>query len=98
MCCLIGVKMNIIKIILMPLQWLFEGLIYFYKGCISPLLPHGCIYMPTCSTYTLKAIKSFGVIRGTILGAKRIMRCTPRHAGGVDPVPDNIKGDSKWLV
>jgi len=63
-------------------------LIYFYKFCISPLLPHCCIYEPTCSTYTLIAIKRFGVFKGGILGAKRILRCTPRHHGGLDPVPE----------
>lgn len=90
--------MNILKFIFLPLQWLAEGLIYLYKGLISPLLPHGCIYLPTCSTYTLKAIKSFGVFKGSYLGMKRILRCMPHKLGGFDPVPDNIKGDSKWLV
>lgn len=90
--------MKILKILLKPLEWLALGLIYVYKWVISPLLPHGCIYLPTCSTYTLKAIKSFGVFKGTYLGLKRILRCTPKHLGGVDPVPDNIKGDCKWLV
>lgn len=90
--------MSFFRIVLKPLQWLVEGLIYVYKGLISPLLPHGCIYLPTCSTYTLKAIKSFGVFVGGYLGLKRILRCTPKHLGGVDPVPDNIKGDCKWLV
>ncbi len=90
--------MNVFKIIFYPIQLLFEGLIYFYKFCISPLLPHACIYLPTCSTYTLKAIKSFGIFKGSYLGAKRIFRCMPKYIGGVDPVPDNIKGDCKWLV
>ncbi len=90
--------MNILDILLLPFKWLAELLIYFYKFCISPLLPHACIYLPTCSTYTLKAIKSFGVIKGSYLGLKRILRCTPRHCSCVDPVPDNVKGDCKWLV
>ncbi|MBO5223805.1 MAG: membrane protein insertion efficiency factor YidD [Clostridia bacterium] len=78
-------------------RWLFEGLVLFYKKCISPLLPHVCIYTPSCSSYMLEAIQKHGVIRGIILGTKRILRCVPWEKGGFDPVPDNPKGDMKWL-
>lgn len=72
-------------------------LIYFYKLLVSPLLPKTCIYYPTCSTYMLLSIKEFGVIEGIFLGLKRIFRCTPKHHGGIDYVPLNIKGDKKWI-
>ena len=78
-------------------KWLFCGLILFYKKCISPLFPPVCIYTPTCSTYTLEAIEKFGVAKGTYMGIKRVMRCVPWKKGGFDPVPDNPKGDMKWL-
>ncbi len=87
---------RVIKYIV-TLRWLFEGLVLFYKKCISPLLPHVCKYYPTCSSYTLLAIRRFGAVRGIWMGAKRIWRCSPWGEGGFDPVPDNPKGDMKWL-
>lgn len=86
------------NIILYPVKLLLLSLVYIYKFLISPLLPNTCIYTPTCSTYMIVAIKRFGVIKGTWLGIKRIMRCRPGKKGGFDPVPDNIKGDFKWLI
>jgi len=46
----------------------------------------------------LEAIKEFGVIRGVGLGTKRLLKCSPLFEGGVDPVPDNPRGDIKWLI
>ena len=78
-------------------KWLFKGLVLFYKKCISPLLPNVCIYHPSCSTYMLEAIERFGVFKGIALGTGRILRCVPWNEGGFDPVPDNPKGEMKWL-
>lgn len=78
-------------------KWLFLGLVYFYKKCISPLTPDVCIYTPSCSTYMIESIKRFGVIRGIFRGTLRLLRCVPWNAGGFDPVPDNPNGDMKWL-
>ena len=78
-------------------KWLFLALIMFYKKCISPLTPSVCIYHPSCSTYMLEAIERFGVIKGIGLGTARLLRCVPWKEGGFDPVPDNPKGDMKWL-
>lgn len=78
-------------------KWFFKGLILFYKKCVSPLLPNVCKYYPSCSTYMLEAIERFGVFKGIRLGALRISRCAPWGEGGFDPVPDNPKGDMKWL-
>ena len=89
---------KVIKIVCWPLKMLCIGLIYFYKFCISPLLPPCCMFRPTCSTYGLIAFKRFGVIKGGFLTAKRILRCHPRAKGGLDRVPENIKGDFKWLI
>jgi putative membrane protein insertion efficiency factor len=63
------------------------GLIRFYKRFISPLLPPSCIYHPTCSQYTYEAIDKYGVLRGSWMGFKRILRCHPFAKGGYDPVP-----------
>ncbi len=62
-------------------------MIRFYQRGISPLLPPSCRYTPTCSEYTLIAVKRYGLIRGSWLGFKRIMRCHPFCSGGHDPVP-----------
>lgn len=78
-------------------RWFFKGLVLFYKKCISPLLPSVCIYRPSCSTYMLEAIENFGVFKGIWIGSKRILRCVPWNEGGFDPVPDNPKGEMKWL-
>ena len=78
-------------------KWLFVGLVHFYKKCISPALPNVCIYCPTCSSYMLESIERFGVIRGVFMGLLRLLRCNPFARGGFDPVPDNPKGDMKWL-
>jgi len=79
-------------------KWLFVGLILFYQKVISPITPKACIYTPTCSSYMLEAIKKFGVIKGVLKGSGRLLRCLPHKEGGVDPVPDNPKGDIKWLI
>ena len=85
-------------IITRPIVWLFLIPIYIYKGTLSKIMPDVCIYQPTCSTYTIIAIKRFGIIKGIIMGAKRILRCTPKYGGGLDPVPDNIKGKIKYFL
>lgn len=60
----------------------------FYQRRISPLFGPKCRYYPTCSQYTLEAIERYGVLRGGVLGALRILRCNPLFPGGVDPVPE----------
>ena len=73
--------------------------VYLYKFLISPLLPNVCRFYPSCSTYFIQAVKEFGIFKGTILGASRILRCNPRNkCCGYDPVPLNIKGESKWVL
>jgi len=62
------------------------GLIIFYKRCISPLFPPSCRFYPTCSQYTLEAIKKYGLMKGSWSGVKRILRCHPFNPGGYDPL------------
>ena len=62
-------------------------LIRFYQKFISPMFPAKCRFYPTCSQYTLEAVKEHGAIKGTYLGIKRILKCHPFHEGGYDPVP-----------
>ncbi len=63
------------------------GLIKLYKKVISPLLGQRCRFYPSCSDYTYQAVNKYGLIKGLILGSKRILKCHPFHEGGIDPVP-----------
>ena len=62
------------------------SLINFYKYLISPLLGNNCRFLPTCSEYTKEAIIKFGLIKGIILGFKRISKCHPWGKSGHDPI------------
>ena len=62
------------------------GLIRTYKLVISPLLPSACRFHPTCSEYMKDAIEKHGVLKGVVLGLRRLSRCHPFHQGGFDPV------------
>lgn len=58
-----------------------------YKRLISPMLPPSCKYTPTCSEYAMEAVECYGVVRGGLLSAWRLLRCNPFAKGGYDPVP-----------
>jgi hypothetical protein len=62
-------------------------LIRGYKKTLSPALGSHCRYWPTCSDYAFQAVEKYGALKGLGLGLKRLLRCHPFHAGGVDPVP-----------
>jgi putative membrane protein insertion efficiency factor len=59
-----------------------------YQRYISPLTPPTCRYYPSCSQYAVIAIQRHGVVWGTWLAARRLLRCHPWAAGGVDDVPE----------
>lgn len=69
--------------------------IKFYKFLISPVLGNSCRYFPTCSDYSIEALKTFGFIKGIFLIIKRIFSCHPiKFLGGgegFDPVIKKIK-------
>lgn len=58
-----------------------------YQRFISPAFPARCRFSPSCSHYAVEAITRYGILRGTWLAARRLLRCHPFHPGGVDPVP-----------
>jgi putative membrane protein insertion efficiency factor len=83
--------MKLIIIFSRFVTWLLLIPVYIYRGAISPLLPPSCRYTPTCSRYTIDALKKHGPIRGSYLSAKRILSCNPWGGSGYDPVPEPTK-------
>ena len=80
--------MNIFTLILIKL-------IKAYKYLISPILGNSCRYLPTCSEYTIDALKEHGFFKGLFMSIKRILSCHPiKFLGGgegFDPIKKDIK-------
>ena len=66
---------------------LLLALLKGYKYLISPVLGNHCRFYPSCSSYAMEAIKLHGAAAGSYLTIKRLLKCHPFHAGGIDPVP-----------
>ncbi|RLD63874.1 MAG: membrane protein insertion efficiency factor YidD [Bacteroidetes bacterium] len=77
----------IIQFPLKIIQILFIGIIKIYQYVISPITPSSCRYTPTCSVYSVEAIKKHGPIKGGYYAIKRILSCNPWGGHGYDPVP-----------
>jgi uncharacterized protein len=60
--------------------------IVVYQRLIAPGLPRRCRYEPTCSHYAVQGIREYGILRGVVLAAWRLLRCNPLSRGGYDPV------------
>ena len=73
------------------ITYILIKLIKIYKYLISPIIGHSCRYLPTCSEYSIEALKTFGLFRGLALSLKRILSCHPWVDGGFDPVKKKIK-------
>jgi putative membrane protein insertion efficiency factor len=64
------------------------GAIRLYQATVARLLPpNSCRFYPTCSHYAYQAIARYGLFRGSLMGAWRLLRCQPFNPGGYDPVP-----------
>jgi uncharacterized protein len=60
--------------------------IRLYQRTISPAIAPRCKYEPSCSRYAVQAIERYGILRGLVLAAWRVLRCNPWSHGGYDPV------------
>ena len=73
------------------LSYILIKLIKCYKYLISPLFGQSCRYLPTCSDYSIEALKTYGFFKGLFLSIKRILSCHPWGQGGFDPVKKEMK-------
>ncbi len=73
------------------MQRFLMACIRFYQKYLSKLKAPCCRFYPTCSAYSLEAIRRFGAFKGGILSIRRILRCNPLCRGGIDPVPDTFR-------
>jgi hypothetical protein len=62
-------------------------LVHVYRLTLGPLLGGSCRFTPSCSSYAIEALERHGVMRGSHLSIRRILRCHPFHPAGHDPVP-----------
>lgn len=62
-----------------------------YQRWISPGRPRRCRYEPTCSAYAVEAVGRYGVLKGGLMAAWRLLRCNPFSHGGFDPVPERFR-------
>jgi putative membrane protein insertion efficiency factor len=76
------------------MKTLLLHLVRAYQIGISPFLGQNCRFYPTCSSYALEAIRLHGAAKGGLLAARRLCKCHPWHAGGVDPVPGSPSENS----
>jgi len=75
------------------ISFILISIVKFYQYVISPILPSSCRYTPSCSIYSIEAIKKHGPIKGSYLSIKRIISCNPWGGHGHDPVPDWVKSE-----
>ncbi|WP_041419031.1 membrane protein insertion efficiency factor YidD [Simkania negevensis] len=66
------------------MKLLVIGLVRLYQLMISPFVGNCCRFHPSCSEYSILALKKHGVLKGLFLTLKRICKCHPYHSGGVD--------------
>lgn len=70
-----------------PVARVLIGLVRVYQSTLSPFIGGQCKFLPTCSEYTVEALRRRGAVVGLGLGIWRILRCNPFSRGGYDPVP-----------
>jgi uncharacterized protein len=79
--------MTLSRALALPLILLVKA----YQLLISPLTGASCRFYPSCSAYALTALERYGLVRGTWLTVRRLLRCHPWNPGGVDHVPERVR-------
>jgi uncharacterized protein len=75
------------RYVLIKIIKIYQKTLSFDHGVFSCLFPYGyCRFKPTCSEYAIDAVEKYGVAKGGLLSAWRIIRCNPWNKGGWDPV------------
>jgi uncharacterized protein len=82
--------MTLSRALALPLILLVKA----YQLLISPLTGASCRFYPSCSAYALTALERYGLVRGTWLTVRRLLRCHPWNPGGVDHVPERQEQDA----
>lgn len=70
------------------MRWLIIQLVRGYRYLLSPWLGNHCRFYPTCSAYAITAVERYGAVHGSWIAVRRLLRCHPWSAGGVDQVPE----------
>lgn len=69
------------------MRWFAIKLIHSYRYLLSPWIGNQCRFYPSCSHYAEEAIEDYGLLKGSYLSGRRLLKCHPWHPGGIDPVP-----------
>lgn len=77
-----------------PAAAVLAGAVRAYQFTVRPLLGPNCRFEPSCSCYAIDALRTHGAARGSLLAARRVLRCNPWTPGGYDPVPPPAQGRS----
>jgi uncharacterized protein len=70
-----------------PAALMLSGAVRAYELTLRPVIGANCRFYPSCSAYAREAFACHGAGRGSLLTARRILRCHPFNPGGYDPVP-----------
>ena len=79
-----------------PVTGVFGGMMYVYQRYISQQISAECLYHTSCSRFSVKAIREYGMIKGLALSADRLMRCNQVAAAGIHP--STLHDDSHRVV
>ncbi|OGY49042.1 MAG: membrane protein insertion efficiency factor YidD [Candidatus Buchananbacteria bacterium RIFCSPHIGHO2_02_FULL_40_13] len=75
------------RLLVLKLIRIYQKTLSFDHGLVKIFFPNGyCKYRPTCSQYAYQSVEKYGIIKGGLIAAWRVLRCNPFSGGGHDPV------------